>query len=542
MKKVKLLSCICTLGSLTSGTALFATSCAKKDDEEQPNIEIAAGNNSVWDNKTNALTVANVGEDADAAISLTGRKGISFKLSSAVDGLDIVDGSATNVKDKLIISSSFRTNCIGKEITIVQRDGDGVIKITIAAVASSNVNINIPAMVGSKAVDANQCSYDNASSSIVVNKNVSFGNEETPKYISIYLILDNEAQMLDPQTDLVAFFGPEQIHDATFEWTNPLDNYFKSITLKLAGSLYKSFGFWEASKITVKANDSYQESKIEPITFNIIKDHYIIDSADAGSDNWSEGQGGYISASLNPESPYYGTWIGLDEKETAKKLKITIPSDQLWTLSTIANWSGKIGLDDTEGLEVVTNGSQPTKANKAYIQLPSSSMATNTVEFVIPNLEAFPSNDEIVYITAEDDSGHLAAIAFKVEHATSKCRLLATKSEECEDIAIGQIYDIHKLGWKWDYDDDLSFSGLNGVEPTYWQMYIFTGVSLTPITLNSDKHSFHITYNGDSMAYIGVDPNKITMLNSSQIIVLGYDENNNIVVKHFFVLYIRIFN
>ena len=530
MKRIKLVANFCCLTALSAGAALCATSC--NSNNVKSDIKITANNNTTWDNDLNTLNVINTGSAADALISLSGWTRVSFKLDPEVEGLDIVDGSATNIKDKLTIDPSFRTDRIGKEITIKQRDGDAVMKINVAAVVKINVGVDTSAMMSEQAIITNQCYYNDATDEITVNKNASFGSEEDPRYISVPLKLKEEAESLNPETDFVAFLGPKQINGVKFEWTLPGGiNDYKSITLKLPGSVYKSLEIWSSKKITVKNSDSSRGALIEPITFNMTKDYYVIDSANPGGDSWSNGQGGYIRASLNPENKLCGTWLGLDQNNTAKTLKISIPNEISWLLTTIESWSGKVGLDDAEGIEVVANGSQPTKTNKAYIQLPAVGVSSHTVYFVIPTLEAFPTND-VIYINAEDDVGHNVAITFKVEHITG--RSVLHNGEDSINIIDGQSIDskhIHDIGGY--VNGNVNVFATNDIQPALWKMYVFTENTLSSITLNEDKSSYYY-YNGDGFL-IGIEPNIVTANVSAQMIIYGYDENDNIIVKHTYI-------
>lgn len=64
-------------------------------------------------------------------------------------------------------------------------------------------------------------------------------------------------------------------------------------------------------------------------------------------------------------------------------------------------------------------------------------------------------------------------------------------------------------------------------------MYVFTENTLSSITLNEDKSSYYY-YNGDGFL-IGIEPNIVTANVSAQMIIYGYDENDNIIVKHTYI-------
>ena len=554
MKRIKFLSSICTISTLSSGVALYATSCSKSD-----SLSITQGDNCVWDNNKKTLTVTNVGSFANAIISLEQTNDASFKLEQTTSGIDIVAGTKASVKNILSIDASFTTGQTGKQITMKQIDGNASITITVIADNEGLLSINTQAMKGDSACINNQCSYIESTNAILANKNVVFGTEENPKYITVPLMLGSEMQVLNPESDLIALSGEEQIKGVSFVWTDPDNNDFKSITMRLNDEVYKNLNIWKLSNIIIKAADSFTKADITPLSINITKDYYTIESASPhdASGSWCKYSGIYLGPGQNDESPFYGLWNGLFNKRDHNYLKIAISTDILPKLGEITSWKGQIGMDDPIELEVVNSGSEPTKSGQPYLILPSEGLSANYIDFYIEQNIASGLPDRNVYISAEDNLGHAVAIEFKIAPISCTCDVT---SEHRTSSVIQGAFDGRVWSWMYllDYiknppeytigEDNIGefrINAFNVSKPASWKVYAQVGQNRHELKLYSKSdyvyfnvYVIDVQFYFDDLEIETVSGNRVKLHTDTQFFIYGCDENNNVTSRlSFFIHY-----
>ena len=554
---VKLLSSICAISTLSSCVSLYATSCSKN---ATTIINITKGDNCVWASNRKTLTVTNVSSAANAVISLEKTNDISFNLDQTTDGIDIVTGLDENVKNILSISASFTTDRAGKEITIKQIDGNASITITVIADSEGLLSLNTSAMKSNEAMIVNQCSYVEPNNVVLVKKDATFGTEENPNYVSVPLSLSSPMQQISPEVDLIALSNDKQISDISFSWTDPYNNDFKSITMKLNDKVYKSLNIWKASSITVKTVDSFKKAEITPLSINIMKDHYVIESGtpcDAeGTDDGMRGI--YIKPSQNDESPSYGLWNGVYQEDYTSYLKIAIPSEILSKMGEITSWKGQIGIENPKELEIVNKGVDPLDKSIPYITLPGESLNTNYVYLCIDHWEVTKLPDRIVYITVEDNLGHSAAINFKIVHISTAAYMWCEHQHPSyiQGVRDGRVWTSREL---WTYfkdspyasqpDDygELRFERFNGDvkigKAAKYKAYAYMGndiyeLKLYDVSGSTTETAFRFDAIKDTLIkYIefhDVSGNTIRLLYDTQFFVYGYDENNNVISRFSF--------
>ena len=330
--------------------------------------------------------------------------------------------------------------------------------------------------------------------------------------------------------------------------------------MKLNDKVYKSLNIWKASSITVKTVDSFKKAEITPLSINIMKDHYVIESGtpcDAeGTDDGMRGI--YIKPSQNDESPSYGLWNGVYQEDYTSYLKIAIPSEILSKMGEITSWKGQIGIENPKELEIVNKGVDPLDKSIPYITLPGESLNTNYVYLCIDHWEVTKLPDRIVYITVEDNLGHSAAINFKIVHISTAAYMWCEHQHPSyiQGVRDGRVWTSREL---WTYfkdspyasqpDDygELRFERFNGDvkigKAAKYKAYAYMGndiyeLKLYDVSGSTTETAFRFDAIKDTLIkYIefhDVSGNTIRLLYDTQFFVYGYDENNNVISRFSF--------